>query len=64
MTFESEEVRGKFHELPAQRQYDYCELEVFLARQEKRLHIEDVTEEGGELKISVRIYEKSNFIPL
>lgn len=64
MTFESEETRGVFHTLPTQKQFEYCELEVYLARQGKRLHIKEVfPAEDGELKVLIRIDEK-NILPV
>jgi len=59
MTFESEETQGKFHELPAQTQLDYCGFEIELARKGQRLHILDVNKDAeGELQVVVRIDQK------
>jgi len=59
VTFESEEVQGKFHELPAQTQLEYCSLEVALAREGKQLHIDGVVrDEEGLLQVVIRINEK------
>lgn len=60
MTFENDEVREKFHLLPAQQQYDYCLLEVIEARKGKQIHIKEValSPEGGGSEVFIRIDEK------
>lgn len=60
MTFEDDEVRERFHKLPAQQQYDYCLLEIAEARKGKQLHITEVTvlPEGEGSEVFVRIDEK------
>ena len=58
MTFESEEVQTKFHELPTQTQLDYCGFEVLLAQSGKRLHVSEVSVLEEELQVIIRIDEK------
>lgn len=58
MTFEGEEVREKFHSLPAQQQLEWCELEIYLARQGKQVHVEEVIFVDGDSEVLVRINEK------
>jgi hypothetical protein len=61
VTFESEEVQGAYHELPAQTQLEYCELEVSFARQGKQLHILSVEKKSDEAEITLRIIDKLKF---
>jgi hypothetical protein len=59
MTFETEETQGKFHELPAQTQLEYCSLEIALAREGKQLHVAGVLkDEEGRLQVVIRIDQK------
>jgi hypothetical protein len=58
MTFENDEVREKFHGLPAQQQFEWCELEVYLARQGKRVHIKEIVKIENHSEVLVRIDEK------
>lgn len=58
MTFSSEEIRGRFHNLPTQSQFEWSSLEVTLAQTGRSLHIDHITEHSGLLQVFVRIDEK------
>jgi hypothetical protein len=54
MTFETEEIREQFHNLPTEVQVNYIELEQTLFELERQLHI--VEGKDGELsEVIVRI---------
>ena len=56
MTFASEELRTKFHLLPTQKQYEWAQLEYYLADSGKMLHVEHIDfAPTGELNISVSV---------
>lgn len=64
MTFETEEVQTKFHELPTQTQLDYCQLEIYLARADRSLHIFNLLrDENDSLQVVIRINEKLKQAP-
>lgn len=58
MTFASEEVRTEFHLLPAQKQLELCELELYYYRLGKQLHIESVKQDQDGSEVLIRIDEK------
>lgn len=58
MTFSSEEIRGRFHKLPTQAQFEWATFEATLAQQGRLLHIDHITEHSGLLQVFIRIDEK------
>lgn len=58
MTFSSEEARTRFHELPAQKQLEWCELELYLCRSGKQIHILEVTQHEDCSEVIINILDK------
>lgn len=58
MTFETEEVRGKFHGLPTQQQFEWCELEKYLSRTGQFIHVQEVLTREGNSEILIRVDKK------
>lgn len=61
MTFENEDVRHLFHQLPTQTQYDWMKMDEDQALGGNWLHVESVTVNAdGTLEVCIRIHQKSD----
>lgn len=58
MTFSTEDVRLRFHQLPTATQVHYVEWESRLAHRRAQLHIEDVLTVGNHSEVIIRISEQ------
>lgn len=58
MIFESEEVRGKFHDLPTQKQFEWSQVEEYLSRFGMLIHIMQVNRHHEGSEVIVRIDDK------
>ncbi len=57
MTFQTEDVRLKYHGLPTETQVIYDEMEARLAKRGYRIHVDDIVIEKSLSEVVIRVTE-------